>query len=201
MQPAVAAMRSSPNHRLRLASVLAALVLSATRGGAALAAGSASAQPIPAHRDANDPRWVFGSVTVDAPPDQVWARFERVDSWPQMLTDIARMRVTDHRGPRWAIDLETRTLGHGMLGYDVETSPDRVIKLSTDRLGVHALAYTRVHPGPTAGQSNVSYSLFLVLKGLPSLLISDRSLREKQDHMVAVTLADIRRGFAGADRR
>jgi hypothetical protein len=91
-----------------------------------------------------------------------------------------------------------------MLGYDVETSPERVIKLSTDRLGVHAMAYTRIHPGPTPGQSNVSYSLFLELKGLPSLLISDDSLREKQNHMVAVTLADIRRGFSGnerADRR
>jgi hypothetical protein len=107
-----------------------------------------------------------------SPPDEVWARFERVDTWPQMLSDIARMKV---------------------LGYDVETSPARVIKLSTDTLGVHALAYTRIHPGPQVGQSLVSYSLYLQLNGAPSLLISDKSLREKQDHMVAVTLADIGR--------
>lgn len=160
-----------------------------------VAAADDSAQAVPAHRDTKDPRWVSGSVVVDAPPDEVWARFERVDTWPQMLSDIKRMKVVDHRDTHWGIELETRTLGHGMLGYAVETSPDRVVKLSTDKLGVHALAYTRIHPGPRAGQSLVSYSLFLKLNGAPSLLISDKSLREKQDHMVAVTLADIGRGF------
>ena len=33
------------------------------------------------------------------------------------------------------------------------------------------------------------------LKGVPSLLISDDTLREKQDHVVSVSLADIRRTF------
>jgi hypothetical protein len=183
-------MLRSATSLVRCFAVAVGLGLFATSGG------NAAAADVPAHRDAKDPRWVFGSVTVDAPPDQVWARIERVDAWPQILTDVARLRVTEHQGPHWAIDLETRSLGHGMLGYTVETSPERVLKLSTDKLGVHALAYTRVHPGPTPGQSNVSYSLFLELKGAPSLLISDRSLREKQDHMVAVTLADIQRAFA-----
>lgn len=179
----------------RLAMVGAVLLLFALRGNVAAADSNDSAQAIPAHRDAKDPRWVFGSVVVNAPPDEVWARFERVETWPQMLSDIARMKVVDHRDAHWGIKLETKTLGHGMLGYDVETSPARVIKLSTDTLGVHALAYTRIHPGPQAGQSLVSYSLYLQLNGAPSLLISDKSLREKQDHMVAVTLADIGRGF------
>ena len=176
--------------------MVGSVLLFALHGNVAAADSNApndSAQAIPAHRDAKDPRWVFGSVVVNAPPDEVWARFERVDTWPQMLTDIARMKVVDHRDAHWGIELETRTLGHGMLGYDVETSPSRVIKLSTDKLGVHALAYTRIHPGPRAGQSLVSYSLYLQLNGAPSLLISDKSLREKQDHMVAVTLADIGR--------
>ncbi len=172
------------------------VLLFALRGG--VAAADDAAQAVPAHRDAKDPRWVFGSVVVDTPPDEVWARFERVGTWPQLLSDIARMKVVDHRDTHWGIQLETRTLGHGMLGYDVETSPERVIKLSTDKLGVHALAYTRVHPGPQAAQSLVSYSLFLQLNGAPRLLISDKSLREKQDHMVAVTLADIARAFGSA---
>ena len=180
----------------RLAMV-ASVLLFALGGHDATADSSESppAQAIPAHRDAKDPRWVFGSVIVNGSPDEVWARFQRVDTWPQLLTDIARMKVVDHRDAHWGIELETRTLGHGMLGYDVETSPSRVIKLSTDTLGVHALAYTRIHPGPQAGQSLVSYSLYLQLNGAPSLLISDKSLRAKQDHMVAVTLADIGRGF------
>jgi hypothetical protein len=182
---------------LRLLGALSAsavMVLSVTPAARA-DARPYSAQPVPAHRYAQDPRWVFGSVVVDAPPDEVWARFQHVESWPRMLSDIARMRVIDHRGAHWSIELETRTLGHGMLGYDVTASPERVIELATDRLGVHAMAYTRIHPGPTSTTSLVSYSLVLDVKGLPSVLISKSSLREKQDHMVAVTLADIRRTF------
>lgn len=166
-----------------------------------VAAADDSAQAVAAHRDGKDPRWVLGSVVVNASPDEVWERFERVDTWPQMLSDIARMKVVDHRDTHWGIELETRTLGHGMLGYDVQTSPERVVKLSTDKLGVHVLAYTRIRPGPRASQSLVSYSLFLELNGLPSLLIDDKSLREKQDHMVAVTLADIGRRFGSAAPR
>ncbi len=153
-----------------------------------------------AHRDEKDPRWVLGTVTVDAPTDEVWSRFQQVQSWPTMLSDIARLKVEGHRENHWDIKLETKTLGHGMLGYDVDASSDRVIRLKTDTLGVHALAVTRILPGPTAKQTNVSYALFLELKGVPGLLISNESLRGKQDHMVSVSLADIRRTFGDARR-
>ncbi len=151
-----------------------------------------------AHRDEKDPRWVWGTVTVDTPQDEVWSRFQQVQSWPAMLSDIARLQVQGHRDNHWDVKLETKTLGHGMLGYDVDATSDRVIRLRTDTLGVHALAVTRILAGPTAKQTNVSYALFLELKGAPSLLISDKSLHEKQDHMVSVSLADIRRTFGGA---
>jgi hypothetical protein len=151
-----------------------------------------------AHRDEKDPRWVWGTVTVDASQDEVWSRFQQVQSWPTMLSDIARLQVEGHRANHWDIKLETKTLGHGMLGYDVDAGDDRVIRLKTDTLGVHVLAVTRILPGPTAKQTNVSYALFLELKGAPSLLISGKSLREKQDHMVSVSLADIRRTFGDA---
>ena len=163
--------------------------VAATEGGAGAA-----------HRDKKDPRWVWGPVTVDASQDEVWSRFQKVESWPTMLSDIARLQVKDHRDNHWDIKLETKTLGHGMLGYEVDASSDRVIRLKTDTLGVHALAVTRILPGPTATETNVSYALFLELKGVPSLLISENSLREKQDHMVSVSLADIRRSFGGASK-
>jgi hypothetical protein len=152
------------------------------------------------HRDASDPRWVQGDVTVNAPPDVVWARLASVDDWTHTLTDVASLKVldrrTDDRGhTRWKIELETRTLGHGMLGYEVDSDPARSLLLSTDRMGVRAVAQTLVRSGPTPNQSNVVYSLFIELSWLPSLLISEKSLRQKQEHMVDVTLGDIGRAF------
>ncbi len=194
------------SHRLGSKLVLSSAVafgalLFSSRGEVAQAQQSAAAPQRGAgvaQRDTKDPRWVWGTVTVDASQDEVWARFQQVEAWPSMLSDIARLQVDGRRGNHWDIKLETKTLGHGMLGYAVDASDDRVIRLKTDTLGVHALAVTRILPGPTAKQTNVSYALFLELKGLPGLLISDSSLREKQQHMVSVSLADIRRTFGGA---
>jgi carbon monoxide dehydrogenase subunit G len=151
-------------------------------------------------RVASDPRWVQGDVTVNAPPDVVWARLARVDEWPRSLTDIQSVKVldrrTDDRGhTRWKIELETRTLDHGMLGYDVDSDPARTLLLTTNRLGVSVVAQTLVRPGPTRDQANVVYSFFIELSGLPSLFISEKSLRQKQEHMVDVTLGDIGRAF------
>jgi hypothetical protein len=177
---------------LRRALFAAALAGLLTSGGQVRADGNAPVW----RRDPKDPRWVQGEVTVDASPDAVFARVERVDAWPHFLTDVLRLRVLEHRpgASHWKIELETRTLGHGMLGYDVEVGPGRALKLYTNRLGVKAVAHTLVRPVGTS-QANVVYSFFLELSGLPSLLISDKELRQKQEHMVAVTLADVARAF------
>ncbi len=151
-------------------------------------------------RDAKDPRWVQGEVTVDGTPDAVWARLSDVGALPQTLTDLARLKVLEKRKgedghTRWKIELETRTLGYGMLGYDVDSGPGREMKLSTNTMGVKAVASTLVRPGPNPGQANVVYSFLVEFSGLSSLLLSSKSLREKQAHMVEVTLNDIGRAF------
>jgi hypothetical protein len=139
----------------------------------ALAIGAASARLVRAdgdgqaavrwHRDASDPRWVQGDVTVNAPPDVVWARLARVDDWTHTLTDVAKLKVLDrktddHGHTRWKIELETRTLDHGMLGYEVDSDPVRSLLLTTDRMGVHAVAQTLVRSGPSCLASRRSRS-------------------------------------------
>jgi hypothetical protein len=178
------------------------LALAIAAAGAGLVrADDAGPATVQWHHDRNDPRWVQGDVTVDAPPDVVWARLARVDDWTHTLTDVADLKVlerrTDERGHmRWKIELETRTLDHGMLGYDVDSDPARSLLLTTDRMGVHAVAQTLVRAGPAPDRSNVVYSFFIRLSGLPSLLLSEKTLRQKQEHMVDVTLRDIGRAFA-----
>src|SRR5499427_7297431 len=109
---------SHPYFGRGLAVALAMMAMAAI-GGDYVRADSGG-QTVRWSRVASDPRWVQGDVTVNAPPDMVWARLARVNEWPQSLTDIERLKVldrrTDDRGhTRWKIELETRTLGHGML--------------------------------------------------------------------------------------
>lgn len=188
--------------RQRQASPLV-LVLAVCAAAASTASGDAvlerdafaeSSAPYSYRRDPKDPRWVQGEATVDAPPDVVFANVAQVDAWPKTLTDIARLKVLSHRGDHWQVELETRTIPAGMLAYDVEASPqNRSLRLYTNRMGVYTVAQTDVKPGPTPGQSKVTYSLLITVSGLPALLISEKSLRAKQEHMVDQTLGDLYR--------
>jgi hypothetical protein len=164
---------------------------------AALADGvTAPATTVSWHRDKKDPRWVQGTVIVDSAPDVVWARIQKVDAWPSMLSDVNRMRVLEHKDTHWKIELETKTIPYGMLGYDVDTSgPGKTGKLYTDRLGVRVVAQTDIMPGPTPSQSFIVYSFFIETSGIPHMLMSDEDLHKKQEHMVAVTLDDFERTF------
>lgn len=146
-------------------------------------------------REASDPHWVQGQVTVSAPPELVWSRLQNVAEWPRLLTDVERLDVTERRGSRWEIMLETRTLGHGELPYHVDLEPGRRVRFWRTGSGVAVQAFMLVREGPTPLHSNVVYSLYVRLTGLPHLLISDESLGKKQEHMVAVSLADLYRAF------
>jgi hypothetical protein len=184
--------------RRALAIVVGVAALSAADGFALADGTTAPATTVAWHRDKKDPRWVQGTVTVDSPPDVVWARIQRVDAWPSLLSDVNRMRVTEHKDKdsHWKIELETKTLPYGMLGYDVDTSgPGRTGKLYTDRLGVKVVAQTDILPGPTPSQSVIVYSFFIEVSGIPKMLISEQELHKKQEHMVAVTLDDFEKNF------
>ena len=105
------------------------------------------------------------------------------------------MDVTERRGSHWEVRLETRTLGHGELPYHVDLESGRRVRFWRTGSGVAVQAFLLVREGPTPLQANVVYSLYLKLTGLPHLLISDESLGKKQEHMVAVTLADLYTAF------
>lgn len=160
------------------------------------ARGDAKPPPVTVSHYPADPHWVQGQVIVNAPPDVVLARLERVDTWPQILTDISQVEVVDHKDDHWHIKLETRTLGRGMLPSQVMIQrPERRVVFWGNDTGVSSAAYTTVRNGPTPNQSNVVYSFYIQISGIAHLIISESSLREKQEHMVQVTLEDIRRAY------
>jgi uncharacterized membrane protein len=171
------------------------VVLFVLLGSAAEAREQAKSSPVSLAPPAADPHGVQGQVTISAPPDAVFARLENVADWPRLLTDVAHLEVKERRDTRWEIELETRTLGHGSLPYHVDVERGRRVRFWRTGSGVAVQAFLLVRDGPTRGQANVVYSLYIRLSGVPRLLISDDSLHKKQEHMVRVTLEDLDRGF------
>jgi hypothetical protein len=183
------------SHEARICLIAAALFTFESFELPRTATAQVERPPVTWSRYAADPHWVQGRVVIPAPPDVVFERLQHVEAWPQMFTDIAKMRVTEHHDNHWKIDLETKTLDHGTLPYDVAIAPGRQLTFSTNSGGVHVVGATFIREGPTASQADVVYELYINLSGVPALALPDRVLRPKQEHMVVVQLEDLYRAF------
>jgi uncharacterized membrane protein len=171
------------------------LLASPSVGAAQEAVVPASAGPVEVNQVGSD--WSQAQVIVNAPPGVVWDTVQQVPEWPRVLSDVEQMRVIEHDGPAWVVDLESRTLHHGMHRYSVRLDPmqRRVIARSRGG-GVSVDSYMLVRPGPTPSQSDVVYSLRIETSGVARLAMSEGTLHTKQAHIVESTLEDLQRRFA-----
>ncbi len=166
--------------------------------GLSIPAASEAADPpgsVKIVRDANDPRWVHGTVTISATPDAIMARLSRVDQWPQFLSDIKWMKVVEHEGGHWHVKLETRTMDCGSHDYHLDVSK-RSVQLRIDAVGINAQGLIAVRAGDDAGKSVATFSMFAETTGIVGLLIPEKTLRARQEKMVRRDLEDLSKLFA-----
>jgi uncharacterized membrane protein len=185
-------------HR-RVSTVLGVVLAVHALGLATAAASAVTAPGLTWSRPANNARWVQGHVTIPAPPERVFERLAQVDAWPQLFTDIAAMRVIEHHGPEWKIDLETREGHQGTL--HVELGPGRKVTFSASKTGARIAGETLVRGAAAPGQSDVVYNLYVHGSGIPGLFMPERVLRSKQEYMVVAQLSDLYYAFAPRRRQ
>ena len=158
----------------------------------------ADTPPAPAvawRRSEIDARWVQGQVVVPTGQDAIWARLQQVDRWKDMFSDIMTLRVLEHDGNRWRINLRTTAFDCGAHDYNVRFDDNRTAHLRIDAPGVDAHALMAVKPGARAGDSVVTYSLYVEARGIMSWFVSEATLRKKQEFMVSKYLSDLQRAF------
>jgi hypothetical protein len=148
-------------------------------------------------RDKKSPHWVHGQVDVATPPAAVWTRFEKVPEWPRIFSDIKWLEVKQKEaGDRWRIRLETRSMDCGAHDYVVSLdSKERRARLEIDAPGIDSKARLIVRAGSTPAQANVAYSLYVRATGIVGWFVSEKTLRKKQEQMVARNLADLQKAF------
>lgn len=151
--------------------------------------------PVPWMRDRRDPRWVYGMVIVPTDAQTVRARLRRVDTWPQLFSDIRNVRVTRRGGDEWTVRIETLTFDCGAHDYHVWFQPDGTVHLQIDAPGIDAVARMEVRDGYTPGRAVVTYRLFVDAHGVVGWFVSEATLRRRQESMVTRYLTDLRRGF------
>ncbi len=159
---------------------------------------STSGSTLKWQRSNTDPRWVQGRVTVPTPGDSIWGRLQQVDRWKDMFTDIKSLRVLEHDGNRWRINLRTTAFDCGAHDYDVRFDDAQTAHLRINAPGADAHALISVKPAPRADESVVTYSLFVQATGIVSWFVSEETLRKKQEYMVTKYLTDLQRAFSPA---
>lgn len=186
------------NHRVTRRAWLGLLVgLVAAVGFSSPASSEADAlSSVKIVRDAKDPRWVHGTVTVSATPDAVMQRLSRIDQWPQFLSDIKSMKVVQHNGDDWHVKLETRTMDCGAHDYYLKVKK-RGIGLKIDATGIDAYGAIAVRASNETGKSVASFSMFADTTGVIGWLIPTKTLRARQEKMVVRDLEDLAKSFAG----
>ena len=150
------------------------------------------------HRSEIDPRWVQGQVVVPTGQDAIWARLQQVDRWRDMFSDITILRVLEHEGSRWKINLRTTAFDCGAHDYNVRFDDNKTAHLLIDAPGIDAHAQMAVKAGSRSGESVVSYSLYVEARGVMSWFVSEATLRKKQEYMVSKYLSDLQRAFTPA---
>lgn len=104
-------------------------------------------------------------VIVPTDAQTVRARLQRVDTWPQLFSDIRNLRVTRRGGDEWTVRIETLTFDCGAHDYHVWFQLDGTVHLQIDAHGV------------------------------VGWFVSEATLRRRQESMVTRYLTDLRRGF------
>jgi hypothetical protein len=112
-------------------------------------------------RDAKDPRWITGTISVSAPADQVQARVACIAEWPNLLSDIETLRVIERSGKRWHVKIETRTMKCGAHDYIIDVAGDGSVELVIDATGINAngrIAFKALRAKANRSRASTSWS-------------------------------------------
>jgi hypothetical protein len=141
---------------------------------------------------------VQGRVVVPTASDPIWVRLQQVDRWKDMFSDIKTLKVLEHDGSHWRINLRTTAFDCGAHDYDVRFDDARTAHLRIEAPGADAHALISVKPGSHPSESVVTYSLYVQATGIMSWFVSEATLRKKQEYMVTKYLTDLQRAFTPA---
>ena len=137
------------------------------------------------------------TITVDAPPAQIYALATDYARWPAILGDVRSVKV--ERGGRddARVRFRSRALQHEVV-------------VQFDNLADHELRFRGVE-GPPGGRASGTYflepvdggrrtrivaSLYLEVVGLPGWFVSDSKLRGMREAKLRADLTDVARAFA-----
>lgn len=165
--------------------MLSALSFFLLLGGAAQAASHG----VNVQRSAKDARWVEGVVSVPIGKEAAWAKLSAVRDWKIIFGDITSMTVKKQTGERWDLSVVSAILGGHAHDYAVELVGSNSVKLKMNLTGVDVRGEFKVS-STEKNKATVRFDLFATTTGVAGWFVSEKTLQQKQEALVASYLQD-----------
>jgi uncharacterized membrane protein len=137
------------------------------------------------------------SVVVEASPAQVYGVATDYARWPQILTDIKRIKVESGGRQDAKVRFRSVALEHEV-AVKFDNIENRVIRFhSVDAPpGAHATGTYRLDPIDGGTRTRVVATFYLDVGGVAGLFVRDRTLRAMRQAKLRADLGDVRSRFA-----
>ncbi|MEP6866802.1 MAG: hypothetical protein ABJE66_39690 [Deltaproteobacteria bacterium] len=174
------------------------------RGLLALLVLTATAQAAPGVKvwQASDPAITEGETILDGDPAAAFATCLDYSKWVEIFPDVAKVVVSDHEG----VDAHVTLIGpngHRDNLHFRNQPAARMIYFEDTGNGGHADVWAEIvfAPGEAEHTTKLHIRLYANVKGLASLVVSDKDVRSQREQKIERQLSHVRGYFARTAKR
>lgn len=156
---------------------------------------AAAASPVRVYQSPDNAAITEGETTLDVDADAAYAAATDYARWTQMFPDIASVRITKRAGDDARVTFVHRDGNRDNLHF--HNTPKAGLVWFEDT-GGRARVWAEIvfAPGDRPGTTRVHTRLYVDVRGLASIVVSDREVRAIRERRVASDLANLRAYFA-----
>ena len=165
-------------------------------------AATANAAPGVKVWQAQDPAITEGETVVDGDPATTFATCLDYAKWVEIFPDVAKVVVSDHEGVDAHVTLVGPNGHRDNLHFQNQPAA-RMIYFEDTGNGGHADVWAEIvfAPGEAEHTTKLHIRLYANVKGLASLVVSDKDVRSQREQKIERQLSHVRGYFARTAKR
>ncbi|MFT3691996.1 MAG: SRPBCC family protein [Kofleriaceae bacterium] len=137
-----------------------------------------------------------GEVIVDGDPAQVFAAAQDYARWTELMPDVAKVEIKDHKGDDAHVTLVSPS-GHRDNLHFHNTPQARLIYFEDTGNHGRADVWAEIVFAPTESQAQtrVHIRLYAKVHGVATLVVSDSAVKDQREQKIVAELTHIREYF------
>lgn len=135
-----------------------------------------------------------GSITVDAPPADVYALITDYAQWRKFLTDVTYVKIESGGRRDARVRMESRALEHRVtIAFDNDTDKAVRFKLIDGPRGARATGEYLLIAIDSGTRTRIDATLYMDVVGVTGLFVTDKKIRKMRQAKLRADLEDVAR--------